>query len=98
MTENKENRPPPAPPTTQRTLRLYGSAPKTTDRLIRPFKCPGSATAPRTSDKPTRKRRKINYAGADTAADDDDKPYTNADRLALATRDANRFPVFDVRK
>lgn len=49
----------------------------------------------RSSDKPARKRRRINYAGADNAVDsDEDKPYTNDDRLALATRDVNRFPVF----
>ncbi|PYH46872.1 uncharacterized protein BP01DRAFT_390545 [Aspergillus saccharolyticus JOP 1030-1] len=65
------------------------------DRLSRPFKCPGSATPTRTSDKPMRKRRKVNYAGADGTGDDDnEKPYTNEDRLALATRDVNRFPVF----
>jgi hypothetical protein len=45
------------------------------------------------SDRPERKRRKVSYAGADDTVDDD-KPYTNDDRLAIATRDANRFPVF----
>ncbi|PYI30279.1 hypothetical protein BP00DRAFT_487539 [Aspergillus indologenus CBS 114.80] len=65
------------------------------DRLSRPFKCPGSATPTRTSDKPARKRRKVNYAGADGEGNDEgEKPYTNEDRLALATRDVNRFPVF----
>lgn len=64
---------------------------------MRPFKCPGSAIAlaSRSSDKPARKRRKISYAGADDGKDsDEDKPYSNDDRLALATRDVNRFPVF----
>ncbi|RAH74793.1 uncharacterized protein BO66DRAFT_416968 [Aspergillus aculeatinus CBS 121060] len=65
------------------------------DRLSRPFKCPGSATPTRTSEKPARKRRKVNYAGADGEGNDEgEKPYTNEDRLALATRDVNRFPVF----
>ncbi|KNG84264.1 DNA repair protein rhp54, partial [Aspergillus nomiae NRRL 13137] len=65
------------------------------DRLSKPFKCPGSATPTRTSDKPARKRRKVNYAGADESVDDNsEKPYTNEERLALATRDVNRFPVF----
>ncbi|PYH70688.1 uncharacterized protein BO88DRAFT_424249 [Aspergillus vadensis CBS 113365] len=68
------------------------------DRLSKPFKCPGLATATRASDKPARKRRKVNYAGADGTVDDDSvKPYTNEDRLALATRDANRFPSFKVK-
>jgi DNA repair and recombination RAD54-like protein len=64
------------------------------DRLVKPFKCPGSAAAARNSDRPERKRRKISYADADASVEDGDRPYTNDDRLALATRDANRFPVF----
>ncbi|KAL2840571.1 vacuolar protein 14 C-terminal Fig4p binding-domain-containing protein [Aspergillus pseudoustus] len=68
------------------------------DRLSKPFKCPGSATPTRASEKPARKRRKVNYAGADGSVDDNSvKPYTNEDRLALATRDVNRFPVFKAR-
>ncbi|KAL2794762.1 vacuolar protein 14 C-terminal Fig4p binding-domain-containing protein [Aspergillus keveii] len=68
------------------------------DRLAKPFKCPGSATPTRASEKPARKRRKVNYAGADGSVDDNSvKPYTNEDRLALATRDVNRFPVFKAR-
>ncbi|EFE33495.1 uncharacterized protein ARB_07440 [Trichophyton benhamiae CBS 112371] len=67
------------------------------DALSKPFKCPGSE-ARRTSDKPARKLRKVNYAGADCSAEDDGaKPWTNEDRLALANRDANRFPVFKVK-
>ena len=45
------------------------------------------------ADRPARKRRKVDYKGADGTAEAD-KPYTNEDRLALANRDANRFPVF----
>ncbi|KAL2869867.1 vacuolar protein 14 C-terminal Fig4p binding-domain-containing protein [Aspergillus lucknowensis] len=68
------------------------------DRLSKPFKCPGSATPTRASEKPARKRRKVNYAGADVSVDDNSvKPYTNEERLALATRDVNRFPVFKAR-
>ncbi|KAF2455266.1 P-loop containing nucleoside triphosphate hydrolase protein [Lineolata rhizophorae] len=74
--------------------RLYGGSPTSADRLVRPFKCPGSAAPRRSSEKPARKRRKVNYTGADGDAEDSDKPYTNDDRLALATRDVNRFPVF----
>ncbi|KAK8109026.1 DNA repair protein rhp54 [Apiospora sp. TS-2023a] len=64
------------------------------DRLAKPFKCPGSATRTPTSDRPARKKRRVDYKGADGDADTADKPYTNADRLALANRDVNRFPVF----
>jgi DNA repair and recombination RAD54-like protein len=46
------------------------------------------------SEKPTRKRRKVDYTGADGEDGEGDKPYSNDDRLALATRDINRFPVF----
>jgi DNA repair and recombination RAD54-like protein len=68
------------------------------DRLSKPFKCPGTATPIRTSDKPARKRRKVNYAGADGEVEDNSvKPWTNEERLALATRDANKFPVFKVK-
>ncbi|KAK3689966.1 recombinational repair protein [Podospora appendiculata] len=71
--------------------------PQSLDRLTRPFKCPGSATRTVASDRPNRKRRKIDYKGAD-GSDDTDKPYTNADRLALANRDANKFPVFQAKE
>lgn len=72
---------------------MHGT-PASADRLHKPFRCPGSATSTRTTDKPARKRRKINYAGADGENEEGDKPYSNDDRLALATRDVNRFPVF----
>lgn len=73
--------------------RLYGGTPQSLDRLIKPFKCPGSGTPTRLSDKPARKRRKVDYSGGDGEVEED-KPYCNDDRLALATRDINRFPVF----
>ena len=77
--------------------RLYSETPQSVDKLIKPFRCPGSATLSRTSDKPARKRRKVDYGGADGDKDDGDKAWTNEDRLALANRDANRFPVFQVK-
>ncbi|GAB1317224.1 DNA-dependent ATPase protein rad54 [Madurella fahalii] len=70
--------------------------PQSIDRLHKPFKCPGAATRTVAADRPARKRRKIDYRGAD-GEPDADKPYTNADRLALANRDANKFPVFQVK-
>ncbi|EME41982.1 hypothetical protein DOTSEDRAFT_81015 [Dothistroma septosporum NZE10] len=88
---DKENVPPPA---ARPRARLYGGTPQSADRLIKPFKCPGANTPSRVSEKPARKRRKVDYAGGDGSVEEGDKPYTNDDRLALATRDVNRFPVF----
>ena len=65
---------------------------------MRPFKCPGSAVTSRASEKPSRKRRKISYADADGSAEGGDKPWTNEERLALANRDINKFPVFKVKE
>ena len=87
----KENIPP------QKAARLGSGSTNSLDRLTKPFKCPGSATVSRNSEKPARKRRKINYAGADGNAEDGDKQWTNEDRFALANREANRFPVFQVK-
>ena len=90
---NKEN----LTPGSQKASRLYGSGPQSIDRLIKPFRCPGTATPTRASEKPARKKRKVSYADADGSVEDGEKPYTNEDRLALANRDANRFPVFKVK-
>ena len=84
-------------PVSQKASRLYGGGSQSIDRLIKPFRCPGSATASRVSDKPARKKRKVSYADADGSIEDGEKPYTNEDRLALANRDANKFPVFKVK-
>ena len=40
----------------------------------------------------------MNYADADGSVEDGEKPWTNEDRLALANRDCNKFPVFRVKK
>lgn len=87
----------PTPIAAEKRERLHGGTPSSIGRLHKPFKCPGSAVATRVSEKPSRKRRKVDYGGADGNADDGDKGYTNDDRLALATRDANRYPVFQVK-
>lgn len=84
---NKENNPP---------GKRWVPTPESRDRLIKPFKCPGSANASPAANRPARKRRKVDYKGAD-GEDDADKPYTNADRLALANRDANKYPVFQAK-
>lgn len=88
---DKENTP------LQKPARLYGNGPQSIDRIIKPFRCPGSATPTRASEKPARKKRKISYADADGSVEDGDKPYTNDDRLALANREVNKFPVFKVK-
>jgi DNA repair and recombination RAD54-like protein len=98
LSDDKENTPVSSRPNaSQSSQRLYGGTRESLDRLIKPFKCPGSATVTRTSDKPTRKRRKIDYVGTDGEKEDGDKAWTNEDRLALANRDANKFPVFQVK-
>ncbi|KAF6241084.1 hypothetical protein HO173_000878 [Letharia columbiana] len=84
-------------PVSQKASRLYGGGPQSIDRLIKPFRCPGSATPTRASEKPARKKRKVSYADADGTVEDGGKPYTNEDRLALANRDVNKFPVFKVK-
>lgn len=93
LSDDKEN----ITPAPKRVATLHGGTPQSLDRLIKPFKCPGSATPTRASEKPARKRRKVNYTGADGDAEDGDKAYTNEDRLALATRDVNKYPVFKVK-
>ncbi|KAM7196324.1 DNA repair protein rhp54 [Rhypophila sp. PSN 637] len=70
--------------------------PQSLDKLRKPFSCPGSATRTVATDRPARKRRKVDYGGADGETDAD-KPYTNADRLALANRENNKFPVYQVK-
>ena len=84
-------------PVSQQAARLYAGGPQSIDRLIKPFKCPGTNTPTRASDKPARKRRKISYANADASEEAGDKAWTNEDRLALANRDVNKFPVFKVK-
>ncbi|KAH0538518.1 hypothetical protein FGG08_004905 [Glutinoglossum americanum] len=84
-------------PATQRISRPYGGNSQSLDQLVKPFKCPGSAAPTRVSAKPARKRRKVSYANADGDVEEGDKPWTNEDRLALANRDVNKYPVFKPR-
>lgn len=94
---DKENTPSRSNKTPGTQTNQKPQTPQSADRLIKPFKCPSYANITSTSDKPTRKRRKVNYGGADGEKDEDDKPWTNEDRLALSNRDANKFPVFQVK-
>ncbi|KAI9797993.1 MAG: DNA-dependent ATPase protein rad54 [Piccolia ochrophora] len=82
----------------QKPSRLCGGSVPSLDCLIKPFRCPGSASSTRVSAKPARKRRKVDYGGADGDTEEGDKLWTNEDRLALANRDANKFPVFAVKE
>src|SRR5436190_526369 len=91
--DDKEN----TPRTIKAPPRLYGGTPQSVDRLIKPFRCPGSAIVTRVSEKPVRKRRKVNYAGADDGEENGDGGWTNEKRLALANRDVNKYPVFQVK-
>ena len=84
-------------PLSQKPSRLYGCGTQSTDRLIKPFKCPGSNVPSRASEKPARKRRKISYADASADTEDGDREWNNEDRLALGNRDANKYPVFQVK-
>ncbi|WEW60626.1 DNA-dependent ATPase protein rad54 [Emydomyces testavorans] len=67
------------------------------EKLTKPFKCPGSAIRTRASDKPLRKRRKVDYAGADESTENGQQTWISEDRLPLANRDINKFPVYKVK-
>ncbi|KAG5942428.1 DNA repair protein rhp54 [Claviceps sorghi] len=92
----------PFTPVKQSTGRSPAVNPRSRDsdvlsKLHKPFRCPGTASRPITSERSSRKRRKVDYAGADGSSTDD-KPYCNDDRLALSTRDVNRFPIFKAKE
>ena len=89
---DKENIPP-----ASKVSRIHGGGSESINRLVRPFRCPGTSTPTRASDKPARKRRKISYADADGSLEDGEKPWSNEERLALANRDINKYPVFKVK-
>lgn len=65
-------------------------------RLQRPFKCPGVARSAASIDRPSRKRKRVDYKGTDSS-DNADNAYNTEDRQALMVRDANRYPVFQVK-
>ncbi|GAM85532.1 hypothetical protein ANO11243_035390 [Dothideomycetidae sp. 11243] len=74
--------------------RLYAGLNQSTDRLIKPFKCPGSSTPLRTSEKPNRKRRKVDYGGADGTEDGSED---SAFSIVEKTPTSKLFPVFQVK-
>lgn len=84
--------------TATKPSRIYAGTGASLETLTKPFKCPGSATARRASDKPQRKRRKVNYAEEVGATEDgDNKAWISEDRMPLANRDINKFPVYKVK-
>ncbi|PTB77141.1 hypothetical protein M440DRAFT_1437739 [Trichoderma longibrachiatum ATCC 18648] len=76
-------------------LNRQASRPQNLDTLRKPFKCPSSATAASTSDRPARKKRKVDYRGAD----DNGPPATDAayDGSGRQVQPMPRFPVFQAK-
>ena len=87
---NKENVPP------SKTGRLTATSHAAVDRLIKPFRCPGSANARsrKVNAEPPRKRRKVNYA-EDGNGDADDSGGFSLDPESISLKD--KFPVFLVK-
>ncbi|ETN42849.1 uncharacterized protein HMPREF1541_02007 [Cyphellophora europaea CBS 101466] len=87
---NKENVPP------AKSGRLSINSPAALDRLIKPFKCPGSANSRRTTSEPPRKRRKVNYTEEGNGQNDSSGGYSgDVDDEMSALKD--KFPVFKVK-
>ncbi|PHH73619.1 hypothetical protein CDD83_4695 [Cordyceps sp. RAO-2017] len=78
------------------TSSRYKPMPESVNQLHKPFKSPAAAVSSSTSSRLARKRRKVDYRSTNTHTDAD-STYTKEDRLILAARDANRFPVFRVK-
>ncbi|OAG40242.1 hypothetical protein AYO21_05525 [Fonsecaea monophora] len=74
--------------------RLSVNSPAAIDRLIKPFKCPGSANSRKSKGEPARKRRKVNYAEVDGGAEDTSGGFT-LDEDSVTLKD--RFPIFKVK-
>ncbi|EXJ90012.1 DNA repair and recombination protein RAD54 and RAD54-like protein [Capronia epimyces CBS 606.96] len=88
LEQDKENIPLP------KAARLTANSPAAFDRLIKPFKCPGSANSRKSKGEPCRKRRKVNYVEADGGQDDGSGGYS-IDGESTSLKD--RFPKFKVK-
>ncbi|KAJ9655837.1 DNA-dependent ATPase protein rad54 [Neophaeococcomyces mojaviensis] len=86
---NKENVPPSA-----RAGRLSTNSPAAIDRLVKPFKCPGSANARKSKGEPARKRRKVNYAEDGSGVDDNSGGYSDGVSVISILK---KYPVFQVK-
>lgn len=83
-----------------KSARLYSNASNDAeDKLVKPFKCPRAAAPTREYAQPPRKRRKVNYTevGDGTITREDEASAAADNREPLANRDANKFPVFEVK-
>ena len=78
---DKENIPAP------KAGRLSVNSPAAIDRLVKPFKCPGSANARKSSGEPARKRRKVNYAEANGGNDEDNSGGFSINGESVALKD-----------
>ena len=88
--DNKENIPP------AKASRLSINSPAAVDRLVKPFKCPGSANARgKSTGEPPRKRRKVNYAEDASAQAEDKSGAFSMDAESVNLKD--RFPVFQAK-
>jgi DNA repair and recombination protein RAD54 and RAD54-like protein len=73
----KENIPP------ARNGRLSINSPAALDRLVKPFKCPGSVNSRRVTAEPPRKRRKVNYTEEGGGQADSSGGYTGDDNAEV---------------
>ncbi|KAK6540324.1 DNA-dependent ATPase protein rad54 [Orbilia ellipsospora] len=96
LTQLSENRRPPAASqsSSQKLTRI--NATPSGSPVFKPFKCPGSAAPKRESALPPRKRRKVDYSGADGTGEGGETSWT-APGAVLALREANKLPVFKVK-
>lgn len=85
---NKENILP-----TTKSHRLAAGSPAALDRLVKPFKCPGSQNSRKSNGEPTRKRRKVNYAEDGAGADDDG----SGGYQVIGLTPVKKWPVFEVK-
>ena len=83
---DKENIPP------AKSNRLSINSPAALDRLVKPFRCPGSSTGRRKTEEPARKRRKVNYAEDGNGQEDASGGYSTEDGESIHLKD--KFPIF----
>ncbi|KPI37133.1 DNA repair protein rhp54 [Cyphellophora attinorum] len=84
---DKENIPP------AQSGRLSINSAAALDRLVKPFRCPGSSSGRRKTEEPPRKRRKVNYAEEGNGQDDASGGYSaDGDGESIQLKD--KFPVF----
>lgn len=76
-----------------KSLRLAAGSPAALDRLVKPFKCPGSQNSRKSNGEPTRKRRKVNCAEDGAGADDDG----SGGYQVIGLTPVKKWPVFQVK-